>query len=219
MRVKSSVHSGPRPSAVGDSSNPARFALLGESHPPPRGEESMPLPITRTWAFLTAKIGSLPRPGLWRLSFILVIPSLRMDGAEGALPHRSSASVQQPGALSAFAGFSANIGESTQEENPKGTVQSPPFFSPPRACQASGLRPALLHCSSFRYFHSPCRVLCTFRSRYLCNIGCQSCRGIFSETPQRASGCIFQATLHMRRQQARESTHQRFQPESATSSS
>lgn len=67
----------------------------------------------------------------------------------------------------------------------------PPPPSRPRACEASGLRPALLHCSSFRYFHSPCRVLCTFRSRYLCNIGCQPGRGIFSETPQRASGCRF----------------------------
>jgi len=41
------------------------------------------------------------------------------------------------------------------------------------ALPAGGLRPALLHCSSFRYFHSPCRVLCTFRSPYLCNIGHQ----------------------------------------------
>jgi hypothetical protein len=56
---------------------------------------------------------------------------------------------------------------------------------------ADGLRPALLRCSSFRYFHSPCRVLCTFRSPYLCNIGHQPCRGILSETPQGSSGCTF----------------------------
>lgn len=36
---------------------------------------------------------------------------------------------------------------------------------------ADGLRSALLHCNSFRYFHSPCGVLCTFRLPYLCNIG------------------------------------------------
>ena len=43
--------------------------------------------------------------------------------------------------------------------------------SPVGLCAADGLRSALLHCSSFRNFHSPCRVLCTFRSPYLCNIG------------------------------------------------
>lgn len=43
---------------------------------------------------------------------------------------------------------------------------------------AVGLTSALLHCSSFRYFHSPCRVLCTFRSLYLCNIGCPADRGV-----------------------------------------
>jgi len=32
-------------------------------------------------------------------------------------------------------------------------------------------------------------VLCTFRLPYLCTIGVQPCRGVFSETHQRASGC------------------------------
>lgn len=66
---------------------------------------------------------------------------------------------------------------------------------------AVGLRSALLHCSSFRYFHSPCRVLCTFRSPYLCNIGCRADRGVLLETPRRIR-LHFQATLHRRRQQS-----------------
>lgn len=66
---------------------------------------------------------------------------------------------------------------------------------------AVGLGSALLHCSSFRYFHSPCRVLCTFRSPYLCNIGCRADRGALIETPRRIR-LHFQATLHWRRQQS-----------------
>lgn len=66
--------------------------------------------------------------------------------------------------------------------------------------EAVGLRSALLHCSSFRYFHSPCRVLCTFRSPYLCNIGCRADRGVLTETPRRIRLQV-QAALHRRRQQ------------------
>jgi hypothetical protein len=75
---------------------------------------------------------------------------------------------------------------------------SPP--SPSDMAEAVGLRSALLHCSSFRYFHSPCRVLCTFRSPYLCNIGCRADRGVLTETPRRIRLQV-QAALHRRRQQ------------------
>jgi hypothetical protein len=58
-------------------------------------------------------------------------------------------------------------------------------------CAADGLTSALLHCSSFRYFHSPRRVLCTFRSPYLCNIGCRADRGGPLRDTPKGSGCRF----------------------------
>ena len=76
-----------------------------------------------------------------------------------------------------------------------------PLPDPWDMAMAVGLISALLHCSSFRYFHSPCRVLCTFRSPYLCNIGCRADRGVLVETPQ-GIRLQFQATLHRRRQQS-----------------
>jgi hypothetical protein len=77
--------------------------------------------------------------------------------------------------------------------------------APVGLCAADGLRSALLHCSSFRDFHSPCRVLCTFRSPYLCNIGCRADGGALSEIPQRLRLHV-QAALHRRRQQITRST-------------
>jgi len=77
--------------------------------------------------------------------------------------------------------------------------------SPVGPCAADGLRSALLHCSSFRDFHSPCRVLCTFRSPYLYNIGCRADGGALSEIPQRLRLQV-QAALHRRRQQIARST-------------
>lgn len=65
---------------------------------------------------------------------------------------------------------------------------------------ADGLRSALLHYSSFRNFHSPCRVLCTFRSPYLYNIGSRADGGALSEIP-RSLRLQVQAALHRRRQQ------------------
>jgi len=77
--------------------------------------------------------------------------------------------------------------------------------APVGPCAADGLRSALLHCSSFRYFHSPCRVLCTFRSPYLCNIGSRADGGALSEIPQRLRLQV-QAALHRRRQQVARNT-------------
>jgi len=77
--------------------------------------------------------------------------------------------------------------------------------SPGGLCAADGLRSALLHCSRFGNFHSPCRVLCTFRSPYLCNIGRRADGGALSEIPQRLRLQV-QAALHRRRQQITRST-------------
>jgi hypothetical protein len=84
-------------------------------------------------------------------------------------------------------------------------------------CAAGGLTFALLHCSSFRYFQSPCGVLCTFRSSYLCHIGCRADRGVLSETPRRIRLQV-QAALHRRRQQSAGNSRQSVPREEQTRS-
>lgn len=127
-------------------------------------------------------------------------------GVKGRFVGKAPAFRWQPGALRAFANLTVSqlggrpIGKN-HERTPKGQTS----FDRQGQCAAGGLTSALLRCSSFRYFHSPCRVLCTFRSPYLCNIGCRADRGVFFETPQRIR-LQFRAVLHMRKQQCRGNT-------------